>query len=84
MAPALEEDTSNRSISRGHESDRGPIGCIIGLQNLPRKGSRKLPRFQPMPCHNVPSQQLAIHRWHLDHPRGRQEPVNTYTSAAAI
>lgn len=67
IAPALGEDTSNGSISRGHESERGPIGCRIGLQNLPQKGSRKLPRFRPMLCHDAPSQQLPIHRGHLDY-----------------
>lgn len=68
IAPALGEDTSNSSISRGHESERGLIGCRIGLQNLPQKGSRKLPRFRPMPCHDAPSQRLPIHRGQLDYP----------------
>lgn len=34
------------------------MGAGSGLQNLPQKGSRKLPRFRPMPCHDAPSQQL--------------------------
>lgn len=79
IAPALGEDTSNSSISRGHESERGLIGCRIGLQNLPQKGSRKLPRFRPMPCLDAPSQQLPIHRGQLDY----LVPSRS-TSAAAI
>lgn len=68
------EDTSNSSISRGHESEVGAHWVQDrGLQNLPQKGSRKLPRFRPMPCHDAPSQQLPIHPGQLDYliPSGR-------------